>query len=619
MKRIGMSYLCNGIPFLSYFTTSLSVRPYSSAHVIGLPINFENVKCLDEAVILFTQMVTMKPLPSLVDFSKLFKTIIIMKHYSAVVSLFREMRKLGIPINEFILSNVINNFCLMNRVECAFSILPIYLKNGIPFNVVAFNTLIRGFFAENKVKNAVELFKKLVREKICEPDEVMYATVMNGLSKGGHTEKTLSLLRLMEQENTFPKPDIFIYTIVMDALCKDGNFDVAITLLNEMKQRRIHPNIVTYNSLIDGMCKLGQWEKVRNFVSEMAVNLNICPDVCTFNIMIDGLCKEGKVADAEELMKHMVRKGVEPDIITYNTIMDGYCLCGQLDEAKRTFDIMIDKCIEHDIISYNILINGYHKKNKLAEAMQLFCEISQKGLKSNIVTYTTILQEPMSLFKKLERKREVTSIAFYSVVTNGKLEEARAIFEKLSFIGLLPNVRTYTGNNRPLQFSFFVGVFSLFGVNWEFEDVKLEAISLNDQVCDSPWWKIQKDGKFIVEVCYKNLLGNMGGIHKDWPWKTVWKTIASPRVTCFTWIATPNLVLCSRCFLCASANEAVNHPLLHCTFSKQFWTMFHVIFCVQWIMPGCTKRTLSSWYEQLHLGTMSTTQLLFLPAFSGNV
>ncbi|KAK4339145.1 hypothetical protein RND71_040607 [Anisodus tanguticus] len=122
------------------------------------------------------------------------------------------------------------------------------------------------------------------------------------------------------------------------------------------------------------------------------VNLHMYPDVLTFNIVIDGLCKEGKVEDAEEVMKHMAGKGVEPDIITYNTIMDGYCLCGQRDRARRVFDSMIDKNIESDIISYNILINGYCKEKKVDESMQLFCEISHKGSKPNTATYNTILQ-----------------------------------------------------------------------------------------------------------------------------------------------------------------------------------------------------------------------------------
>ncbi|KAK4707256.1 hypothetical protein R3W88_033177 [Solanum pinnatisectum] len=424
-----------------------------------------NINCLDDSVILLKQMVTMKRLPSLVDFSKLFKTMINMKHYSAVLSLFSRNAEIG--------------YCLMHRVDCAFSVLPIYLKNGIPFNVVTFNILLRGIFAENKVK-----------DKICEPDEVVYATVMNGLSKRGHTEKTLSLLRLMEQGNT--KPDIINYNIIIDALCKDGNLDAAINLMNEMKQKDIPPNIVTYNSIIDGMCKLGEWEKCKTLFSEM-VNLNIYPNVRTFNILTDGLCKEGKVEDAKEVMGYMIEKGIEPDIITYNAIMYGYCLRGQPDGARRLFDFMINKCIKSNIISYNILINGYCKKKKLAKAMQLFCEISQKGPKPTTFIYNTILQglfdvgrigsakniyaemlsagcipdlythgtllngyfkhglveEAISLFNKLEKQGENTDIEFYNVVINGlckngKLDKAHALFEKLSSMGLLPNVRTYT-------------------------------------------------------------------------------------------------------------------------------------------------------------------------------
>ncbi|KAM3376578.1 hypothetical protein P3S68_015293 [Capsicum galapagoense] len=173
---------CNAI-ILSSFHRCCS-KSFSVKAKVGSHINFDKeVSCLDDAVSLFHRMVRMNPLPSVIDFSKLFKTILTMKHYCSVVSLFRQMRKLGIPIDGFILSNVINSYCLMQHVDCAFSVLPIYVKTGIPFNVVTFTSLIRGLFAEHKVINAIVLFKKLVRENICEPDEIMYGTVINGLSK----------------------------------------------------------------------------------------------------------------------------------------------------------------------------------------------------------------------------------------------------------------------------------------------------------------------------------------------------------------------------------------------------------------------------------------------------
>ncbi|XP_070042454.1 putative pentatricopeptide repeat-containing protein At1g12700, mitochondrial [Nicotiana tomentosiformis] len=140
----------------------------------------------------------------------------------------------------------------------------------------------------------------------------MYATVMNGLSKRGHTEKTFSLFRLMEQGST--KPYRYIYSIVIDALCKDRMLDAVVSLLNEMKQKGL------VGGKMLGLCSV-RW----------LVNVNIYPNVYTFSIVIDGLCKEEKVEDAEKIMRHMIRKGEEPTVVTYNAIADGYCLRGQID------------------------------------------------------------------------------------------------------------------------------------------------------------------------------------------------------------------------------------------------------------------------------------------------
>ncbi|XP_019255235.1 PREDICTED: putative pentatricopeptide repeat-containing protein At1g12700, mitochondrial [Nicotiana attenuata] len=229
-----------------------------------------------------------------------------MKRYSSVLSLFREMRKLGIPINDFILNIVINNYCLMHCSDCGFSVLAIYLKKGIPFNVVAFSTLLRGLFAESKIKDAVNLFKKLVRENICEPDEVMYSIVMNGLSKMGHTQKTFDLLRVMEQGST--KPNTYIYNIVIDALCKDRMLDAAIGLFEEMKQKEglldeakdmlrkmehngHSPDNATYNIIVRGFLKFGETSEMTTFLKEMT-GRDFSFDASTIELLIDVMAKD---------------------------------------------------------------------------------------------------------------------------------------------------------------------------------------------------------------------------------------------------------------------------------------------------------------------------------------
>ncbi|KAL0388082.1 UNVERIFIED_CONTAM: putative pentatricopeptide repeat-containing protein, mitochondrial [Sesamum radiatum] len=164
-------------------------------------------------------MLRMRPQPSVVQFTKLLNIIVKMKQYPVALYLFDEMCKWGIPINEYTLTIVINCYCLLNRVDFGFAILGSFFKRGYEPCVTTFTTLIKGQFLDDRVIEAEKLFKKLLTLKLCEPDEVMVLTVINGLCKGGHTLTAYELLGLFEK--TSFKPDVKSYTTVIDSLCKD--------------------------------------------------------------------------------------------------------------------------------------------------------------------------------------------------------------------------------------------------------------------------------------------------------------------------------------------------------------------------------------------------------------
>lgn len=61
------------------------------------------------------------------------------------------------------------------------------------------------------------------------------------------------------------------------------------------------PNVVTYNTLLNGNCKMGHSVAVIQLLKQMEKQHNIIPDLVSYNIVIDGLCKEGLVDRALEL------------------------------------------------------------------------------------------------------------------------------------------------------------------------------------------------------------------------------------------------------------------------------------------------------------------------------
>ncbi|KAI8566512.1 hypothetical protein RHMOL_Rhmol02G0046400 [Rhododendron molle] len=209
---------------------------------------------LNDGLSLFHQMARFRPLPSVVHFTQLLTAVAKMKEYSTVISLCKEIRELGIPINEYTLNILINCFCRLSRVDFGFAILGIFYKCGHTPDVTTFTTLINGYVLE------------------------------------GDTAMAIRLLRSTQKWNY--KPTVVMYNIIIGNLCKDGNIDDALRLLSEMRKWDIMPDVVTYSCLVDGFCKSGRGKDATRILSDMTEQ-NIIPDVITFNMLVDAICKEG--------------------------------------------------------------------------------------------------------------------------------------------------------------------------------------------------------------------------------------------------------------------------------------------------------------------------------------
>nr|GMD95861.1 putative pentatricopeptide repeat-containing protein At1g12700, mitochondrial [Ipomoea batatas] len=397
---------------------------------------------LDDALKLFRQMAHTSPLLSVIEFNKLLCRIVKLKHYSAVVSLFQEMRIKGIPIDVYTINILVDVYCRSSRVDCGFCVLGVVFKCGLEFNVVTFNTLIKGLFLDNKIVEAVGLFKKLVRENVCKVNQITYGVLINGLCKSGHTQNALDLLIVMQEEG--PKPDTIAYSTVIDSLCKDRMVDQALGLFSEMIERGVPPNIITYTSLIQGLCNFSRWKEVTKLMNEMVLH-NVYPDVYIFSILVDALCKEGMLESAETIIQIMIQRKIYPDVVTYNPLIEGYCLQGRMNEARKAFGRVVESGLQPNVWAYNTLINGYCKIKEMDEAMHLFCEIPQKGLHPNVVTYTTMLQgfflvrrcsAALELFQEMlvagHKPDFYTScVLLGGLCDNGLVEQAMSVYHQL--------------------------------------------------------------------------------------------------------------------------------------------------------------------------------------------
>ncbi|KAJ9556988.1 hypothetical protein OSB04_011602 [Centaurea solstitialis] len=456
------------------------------------PSVFDKITKLDDALQLFDQMTQTQPLPSVVKFTQLLQAVTKMQHYSYAIHLFKEMAAIRAPVNVYTTTIVIKCCCQMSCTREAFAIVAYGFRRGVVPNVITFSTLLNGLILEDRILEAERLFKKLIKMKLCEPNVVMYSTMIKGLCKVGINDTAIALLRLMDERGC--KPNVITYNTIIDSLCKDEMVDDAFKLFNEMiLLKGILPDVVTYSSLIRGLCNSGRWDDASKMLREME-DERISPNVVTYTILVDALCKEGMVEDAKAVMNIMEERGKLPNLLTYNSLIDGYCLRGEMNKAREIFDLMKIRGNVPNIITYNSLLNGCCKKSEIDDALHLFHQITEKGMKPDAITYNTLLQglfrvgrckdalelfnemrthnhvpptaftygivleglcnnhqldEALSLFRLMGENKLDLDIVAYNILIDGaskcgKLDIAKALFNELSNIGLHPDVRTCT-------------------------------------------------------------------------------------------------------------------------------------------------------------------------------
>ncbi|XP_057533035.1 putative pentatricopeptide repeat-containing protein At1g12700, mitochondrial [Amaranthus tricolor] len=304
---------------------------------------------IDDAISLFRHLISLHPQPSIVDYTRLFISMLKMKPsppFSTVISLFRELHFSDVSLDLLSLTMLVNCFCRLGFVDFGFSTLGMIFKLGHQTNIVTYNTLLNGLVRDHRFDEADLLLDKIVRLGF-QPTIFTYGAMFNGLCKGGNSVGALNLLSKMEADGQYI-PNTVTYSTIIDGLCKEQRLQEALQLFATMKNKRILPNVITYNTLIRGMCTLGHWTDAKEMFNEM-LNNNMTPVVETYNMMIKIYCEGGMVINAEAVIASMIKKGYIIDINSYNVLLSGYCLLGMVRNAETLLDLMVQNSCQPDV------------------------------------------------------------------------------------------------------------------------------------------------------------------------------------------------------------------------------------------------------------------------------
>ncbi|GMN59755.1 hypothetical protein TIFTF001_028840 [Ficus carica] len=115
---------------------------------------------------------------------------------------------------------------------------------------------------------------------------------------------------------------------------------------------------------------------------------------CDFQSTPWGFFLVGKVVEAEECFRKMVKDGCKPNVVTYTTLLNGNC---KMELSVAVIQLLKKMEKEHnimpDIVPYGTIIDGLCNEGLVDRALDLFLKMTRKDVAPEVVTYTSLIHE----------------------------------------------------------------------------------------------------------------------------------------------------------------------------------------------------------------------------------
>jgi pentatricopeptide repeat protein len=298
-----------------------------------------------------------------------------------------------------------------------------------------------------------------------------YATLLALWVKLGMPDRALAVLEKAEENyrsssqqnqnqrqfNNLYRPDVVCYQSVVNALYKVEPLSAEVALqaqdvVHKMVKLGYKPNLLTFNTVLSCWVKAGRPHDAELFLDQiLKQDLHIQPDIVSYNTVIQGFCNSKQMDKAIEILKVMLDSSVIsgslssarvplPNVRTFTTILS--CLAKQrtLHTARQAEELVFQMQDLHDSrnldtmpteFTYNVLLNCWASLSKIDPK-----RTSQ---------YSRRVEEILADMKSLSDVQQPTVVSYNTVLKTyrNSIVKAEKLLDDLIAYGLKPNEKTW--------------------------------------------------------------------------------------------------------------------------------------------------------------------------------
>ena len=342
------------------------------------------------------------PLP-LCCYGKLLTYFAQSKNAEKVLELHTQMQAEGIKLNDITYGCLLEAFLQCGRTDKIIELYESPTKDDMkPFNVVIFTTLIRAYAKGRKFEKVMTVYEKVKSRNSTKLNLIAYNALLDCCVQCEQYEVMEKILFNMIEEGKLRTaedaliPDIITYSTIIKGLCKSEQLDKALKLYREMKEKEMKLDEVVFNSLLDGCVKhKGDIETAMELVADMET-YGISRSNYTYSILIKLYTRMNDIGKTLGVYQEMKHKGIVPGIIVYTCLLQACIKSKDIMKALEIFNEMKRAGVSPDQVAYNTIINGCVYSGKLLQGCEVLCEAISMNMRLADDIYNNVLKNLLS-------------------------------------------------------------------------------------------------------------------------------------------------------------------------------------------------------------------------------
>ncbi|XP_010485284.2 PREDICTED: pentatricopeptide repeat-containing protein At5g62370-like [Camelina sativa] len=199
------------------------------------------------------------------------------------------------------LVSVSSSLCNYGSKSFAMEVIGKVKKSIVP-NLYLHNVIMTGYCAAGRLDEAYNHLESMQKGGIV-PNQVTYTILMKYHIEAGEMESAIDLYEVSDCE-----PDQVMYSTLLKGLCESKRPLDALALMLEMQKQGINPNEHSFDKLLQCLCYYRLTMEAVKVVKDMAA-LDFWPRPISHTWLIYILCEEKKLREARALFAIMVQSG----------------------------------------------------------------------------------------------------------------------------------------------------------------------------------------------------------------------------------------------------------------------------------------------------------------------